>query len=99
MKFLRTSRKVLARTKVQYALQRGFLVRLACQVCGRQKAQAHHEDYSRPLDVIWLCSQHHTQLHVELRRLRIRQQKVAAKQKAVVALKAKAPHRGGRVRL
>ena len=70
MKFLQTSRKVLARAKVQYALQRGLLVRLSCQICGQQKAQAHHEDYSRPLDVIWLCPQHHAQLHIELRRLR-----------------------------
>jgi hypothetical protein len=90
MKFLRTSREVLARTKVQYALQRGLLVRLACQICGWQKAQAHHEDYSRPLDVIWLCPQHHVQLHIELRRLRKRQQKAAAKQKASASLKAKA---------
>lgn len=24
---------------------------------------AHHEDYSRPLDVVWLCRQCHRQLH------------------------------------
>lgn len=30
--------------------------------CNR-KPQAHHPDYSRPLDVVWLCPSHHTQAH------------------------------------
>lgn len=33
-----------------------------CWVC-RKKAQAHHPDYSRPLDVVWLCPQHHKAAH------------------------------------
>jgi len=27
------------------------------------KPQAHHPDYSRPLDVVWLCDYHHKQAH------------------------------------
>ncbi len=27
------------------------------------KPQAHHPDYSRPLDVVWLCSPHHREVH------------------------------------
>jgi len=27
------------------------------------KPQAHHPDYSRPLDVVWLCPLHHKQTH------------------------------------
>jgi hypothetical protein len=27
------------------------------------KPQGHHPDYSRPLDVVWLCEEHHRQAH------------------------------------
>ena len=27
------------------------------------KPEAHHPDYSNPLDVVWLCSAHHKQAH------------------------------------
>lgn len=28
------------------------------------RPQAHHPDYSRPLDVVWLCPAHHRQTHL-----------------------------------
>lgn len=33
--------------------------------CGNTNVQGHHPDYSRPLDVVWLCTTHHAQLHRE----------------------------------
>jgi hypothetical protein len=47
----------------KYALSKGELVRGECEVCGNPKVDGHHEDYSRPLDVLWLCRRHHRQLH------------------------------------
>ena len=33
-----------------------------------KKPQAHHPDYSRPLDVVWLCPPHHKQAHALVKR-------------------------------
>jgi hypothetical protein len=35
--------------------------------CGRP--QAHHPDYSRPLDVVWLCDMHHKEVHAMARKV------------------------------
>lgn len=36
--------------------------------CGRP--HGHHPDYSRPLDVVWLCDKHHKEVHAMERDLR-----------------------------
>ena len=37
-----------------------------CQVCGskHRKIHGHHEDYTKPLDVVWCCPQCHHDIHV-----------------------------------
>ena len=55
--------KVLAHKAVHRAIKLGRLKKRPCQVCRETDAQAHHEDYSRQLDVIWLCCLHHAELH------------------------------------
>lgn len=52
-----------ARCKVYYALTTGKIKRMACEVCGSMKSEAHHDDYSKALDVNWLCRKHHRDLH------------------------------------
>lgn len=52
--------KYRARNAVSNALRDGRLFRQPCKVCGTTvRVQAHHHDYSKPLDVEWLCFQHH----------------------------------------
>lgn len=60
--------KTRARAVVNHALVRGELHRKPCEVCGipdqrgidgRSLIQAHHDDYSKPLEVRWLCSTCH----------------------------------------
>lgn len=34
-----------------------------CEVCGEQRAHRHHDDYSKPLEVRWLCPRHHGEVH------------------------------------
>jgi ribosomal protein S27AE len=53
----------LARRKVYNAIQEGLLVRQPCEICGDEPADAHHDDYDKPLDVRWLCRKHHMQEH------------------------------------
>jgi ribosomal protein S27AE len=56
--------KVSANRKVQNCIKRGLLLRQPCERCGSTPAQAHHDDYSRPLDVRWLCPSHHVNWHL-----------------------------------
>jgi len=55
--------KYAAHKAVQNAIRRGEMSRLACEVCGSEKSHGHHEDYTKPLDVIWLCRTHHMERH------------------------------------
>ena len=48
---------------VAKAIKDGELTPQSCEVCGAQKTQAHHEDYSKPFDVNWLCTKHHGERH------------------------------------
>lgn len=45
------------------AAARAGLVQQPCEVCGVSPAVMHHEDYSKPLEVRWLCHKHHQRLH------------------------------------
>ena len=61
---LRNPEKRLAHEQVKYAKRTGELVPDPCEVCGETKVHAHHDDYSRVLDVRWLCRAHHRELHI-----------------------------------
>lgn len=41
----------------------GKITRLPCEVCGSEVVEGHHEDYSKPLAVNWLCQKHHKEIH------------------------------------
>tara|TARA_Y100000310_G_scaffold285220_1_gene308535 strand:+ start:270 stop:974 length:705 start_codon:yes stop_codon:yes gene_type:complete len=53
------------------AIRRGALVPQPCEMCGatgkmadgRNRIQAHHDDYNKPLNVRWLCQEHHHEWH------------------------------------
>lgn len=59
--------KANARNKTQTAIRSGRLVPMPCEHCGAPYKHAHHEDYSRPLDVIWLCASCHVKRHNQIR--------------------------------
>ncbi len=59
----RNPEKNAAHTAVGNAVRDGRLIRAPCQKCGSHRSEAHHEDYSRPLSVRWLCKLCHEAVH------------------------------------
>lgn len=52
-----------ARFAVRRAKERGDLMQQPCCICGAVPTDAHHDDYTLPLAVRWLCRKHHAQAH------------------------------------
>ena len=60
------------------AIARGLLTPEPCEICGktgvmadgRNVVQAHHDDYNKPLNVRWLCQEHHYEWHKTNRPIR-----------------------------
>jgi hypothetical protein len=46
------------------AVRDGRVTKQPCFMCGCEEVEAHHPDYSRPLDVVWLCIPHHKEIHL-----------------------------------
>jgi len=58
--------KKIAHSLVTNAIKHGKLKRSPCEVCGDNRkyhVHAHHDDYSKPLEVRWLCVIHHKAIH------------------------------------
>jgi hypothetical protein len=53
-----------ANSMVQRALRSGKIQKTPCECCGSIDVEAHHPDYSRPLDVVWLCPREHREIHL-----------------------------------
>ena len=43
--------------------RRGLLIKEPCQTCKSPNVEMHHDDYSKPLTVKWLCRSCHLMLH------------------------------------
>lgn len=52
-----------ARAALRYAVRQGKIKRGACVICHKKAVDGHHDDYSKPLEVIWLCRQCHAKFH------------------------------------
>ena len=58
-------KKKTAQQKVSKAKKAGLLKKSPCENCGKETSQAHHDDYSKPLEVRWLCVSCHKRWHLE----------------------------------
>jgi len=55
--------KTKARSAINKAVLRGKIIKKSCVICGSVKTEAHHTDYSKLLEVTWLCGEHHRHIH------------------------------------
>lgn len=62
---VRKTTKHKARMITNRAIREGIISRKPCEICGEEDAEAHHEDYSKPFSITWLCFNHHRMLHKE----------------------------------
>lgn len=57
-------KKQIVRVCAGKAIRRGAIKRRPCEKCGRvDRIEAHHSDYSKPLEVQFLCVSCHKQEH------------------------------------
>ena len=59
----RNPQKAIAWDATSNAIRDRRLASQPCEVCGSAKVEAHHDDYSKPLEVRWLCRMHHLVHH------------------------------------
>jgi hypothetical protein len=62
---------------VKFAKRKGILIAEPCVICGAMPTVGHHEDYNKPLEVIWLCNTHHNRLHKNMLDKKLLQKKEA----------------------
>lgn len=53
----------IARSYLKVYVRRGKIKKMPCEKCGNQEVHGHHSDYSKPLEVRWLCRSHHLAEH------------------------------------
>ena len=61
--------KYTAHLAVQRAVRNNKLEPQPCEVCGKTKTEAHHDDYDKPLEIRWLCHKCHMVYHAKERRI------------------------------
>ena len=60
--------KRLAHRAVQAAVESGALIPGPCESCSAESPiHAHHDDYSKPLDIRWLCISCHRRHHASVK--------------------------------
>jgi len=64
---IRYPERIRAYKEVDKALKKGVLTREKCRDCENEDTHAHHEDYTKPLEVIWLCGRHHKLEHQKIK--------------------------------
>lgn len=71
-----------AQTAVGNALRDGKIIKEPCSFCNStSNVHAHHNDYSKPLDVVWLCAKCHHRIHAKFPQIHGHHAKKTTKEK------------------
>ena len=57
------AKRSAARSYTKRYIKSGWLVKEPCAACGSENSEVHHPDYDMPLDIVWLCRDHHLAWH------------------------------------
>ena len=57
--------KYYARRLLNKLIKEGVIERKICEICSKI-GTGHHPDYSKPVEVVWLCRKHHAELNRKL---------------------------------
>jgi len=61
----RNPEKRRVHVRLARAIKAQKIARQPCVVCGKEdQIRAHHPDYNKPLNGLWLCAKHHTRIHL-----------------------------------
>lgn len=71
----KSSNKHKERINIYNKVFKANLKKTPCIVCGVVKVHAHHYDYSKPLDVKYLCPLHHKWAHLSISELLLKLEK------------------------
>jgi len=55
--------RVRAHQMIKRLIIKGIIKKEPCILCGENNSSAHHPDYTKPLEVVWLCQKHHSEKH------------------------------------
>lgn len=63
VRYALTKEKYRDKEMIMNAIKKGIIQRRPCIKCSNPNSQGHHPDYSKPLEVVWLCQLHHSEEH------------------------------------
>ena len=83
-----------AQNLTEEAIEKGVITQKPCENCGhagtmkdgRSDVQAHHPDYNKPLDVIWLCQKCHHEWHKHHKAIQRREEVMPSEVSAISAV-------------
>lgn len=55
-----------ARSYLNVYLRKKKVKKEPCVICGEPEVEAHHNDYGKPLEVVWYCRKHHLGHHGQI---------------------------------